>query len=66
MYIEVVPVRVEADEFHDDELGPPKMTEGVGTQEDAVSDYSKLGLGNVSWWNASREEDAEGDAVMEE
>jgi hypothetical protein len=29
MYIEVIRVRVESDEFYDDEPGPPKLTEGV-------------------------------------
>ncbi|SJL13668.1 uncharacterized protein ARMOST_17116 [Armillaria ostoyae] len=74
MYIdagELVRVRVEADEFRDDGQGPPKMTEGVQVRQEprrarAVSDYSELGLGNVSWWNASQEEDAEGDVLMEE
>ncbi|SJL18379.1 uncharacterized protein ARMOST_21967 [Armillaria ostoyae] len=68
MYIEVVRVRVEADEFHDDEPGPPKMTEEVQVKQrrapyQIICSMAKLGLGNVSWWNASREEDAEGDAV---
>ncbi len=37
MYIdagEVVRVRVEADEFHDDEPGPPKMAEGVQVKQE--------------------------------
>ncbi len=32
----------------------------------AQCSIAESGLGNVSWWNASEEEDTEGDAVMEE
>ncbi|PBK94801.1 polymerase III polypeptide H [Armillaria gallica] len=76
MYIdagEVVRVRVEADEFHDDEPGPPKMAEGVQVKQEPkrapyqiICSIAESGLGNVSWWNPSQEEDAEGDVVMEE
>ncbi|KAK0451390.1 RNA polymerase III subunit Rpc25-domain-containing protein [Desarmillaria tabescens] len=76
MYIdagEVVRVRVEADEFHDDEPGPPKMSEGVQVKQEPrrapyqiICSIAESGLGNVSWWNSSQEEDAEGDVVMEE
>ncbi|THH32705.1 hypothetical protein EUX98_g1498 [Antrodiella citrinella] len=62
MYIdagEVVRVRVEADEFYDDEPGPPKATEGVHqapSTEGRRAPYtitcsmSEQGLGPVAWW----------------
>jgi len=61
MYIdagEVVRVRVEADEFYDDEPGPPKAMEGVQQvqTEGRRSPYTitcsiaEQGLGPVSWW----------------
>ncbi|KAI0693068.1 polymerase III polypeptide H [Cytidiella melzeri] len=55
MYIdtgEVVRVRVEADEFYDDEPGPPKATEGVqqAKTENRRAPYTITGLGPVAWW----------------
>lgn len=70
---EVVRARAEVDKFHDDESGPPKMAEGVQVKQEPrwalyqiICLIAESGLGNVSWWNASEEEDTEGDAVMEE
>ncbi|PPQ95562.1 hypothetical protein CVT26_008590 [Gymnopilus dilepis] len=77
MYIdqgEVVRVRVEADEFCDDEPGPIKVSEGVVQQvkrEGRRPNYmiccsiAEQGLGPVAWWSgASQAED--GDAEGEE
>jgi len=61
MYIDagdIVRVRVEADEFYDDEPGPPKATEGVQQvrTEGRRAPYTitcsiaEQGLGPVSWW----------------
>jgi len=62
MYIdagEIVRVRIEADEFYDDEPGPPKAMEGVVQavqHENRRAPYtitcslSEQGLGPVSWW----------------
>ncbi|KIP04192.1 hypothetical protein PHLGIDRAFT_109926 [Phlebiopsis gigantea 11061_1 CR5-6] len=71
MYIdagEVVRVRVEADEFYDDEPGPPKATEGVMANGQAkeregrrasytiTCSIAEQGLGPVPWWkNAGME-----------
>ncbi|TBU24145.1 polymerase III polypeptide H [Dichomitus squalens] len=71
MYIDagdVVRVRVESDEFHDDEPGPPKAHEGVQQIiENRRSPYtiacsmSEQGLGPISWWkNAGVETMEEG------
>ncbi|KAH7877799.1 RNA polymerase III subunit Rpc25-domain-containing protein [Lentinula edodes] len=70
MYIdmgEVVRIRVEADEFYDDEPGPPKALEGVAVAKEArrapysiIASIAEQGLGSVSWWNGAgaEEEDA--------
>ncbi|KAI0034481.1 polymerase III polypeptide H [Vararia minispora EC-137] len=64
MYVdanEVVRVRVERDEFYDDEPGPPKATEGVRiAHESRRSPYTitcsiiEQGLGPVVWWRESQ------------
>ncbi|KAF8885424.1 RNA polymerase III subunit Rpc25-domain-containing protein [Mucidula mucida] len=74
MYIdtgEVVRVRVENDEFHDDEPGPPQMTEGIQVKKEPrrapyqiICSMAESGLGNVSWWTSGEEVDE--DAAMEE
>ncbi|KAI0322781.1 polymerase III polypeptide H [Amylostereum chailletii] len=66
MYIdqgEIVRVRVETDEFYDDEPGPPKATEGVKiTVESRRPPYSvtcsiaEQGLGPTSWWKEAAAE----------
>ncbi|EIN06234.1 hypothetical protein PUNSTDRAFT_106452 [Punctularia strigosozonata HHB-11173 SS5] len=66
MYIdkgEVIRVRVEADDFFDDEPGPPKATEGVqAVRQRARPPYTvtcsiaEQGLGPVVWWNAAEAE----------
>ncbi|KDQ61854.1 hypothetical protein JAAARDRAFT_150833 [Jaapia argillacea MUCL 33604] len=72
MYIDtssVIRVRVEHDEFYDDEPGPPKATEGVmgvvGERRRAaysvVCSIAEQGLGPVSWWKSE-----EGDEMEEE
>ncbi|KAF5340999.1 hypothetical protein D9611_006094 [Ephemerocybe angulata] len=78
MYIDqgdVVRVRVEQDEFCDDEPGPVKVVEGV-VQEKArgrppytvVCSIAEQGLGPVAWWNGAQvvEEGEEGEDAMEE
>ncbi|PIL30320.1 hypothetical protein GSI_07504 [Ganoderma sinense ZZ0214-1] len=60
MYIDsgdVLRVRVEADEFHDDEPGPPKAHEGVQQVRESrrppytiTCSMSEQGLGPTSWW----------------
>lgn len=72
MYIDasdIVRVRVEQDEFCDDEPGPVKVVEGV-VQEKArgrapysvVCSMAEQGLGPVAWWNgAGVVEDDDGD-----
>ncbi|KAI0923546.1 hypothetical protein AcW1_006470 [Taiwanofungus camphoratus] len=61
MYIdagEVVRIRVEADEFYDDEPGPPKATEGVQQAQSEsrrppytiTCSIAEQGLGPISWW----------------
>ncbi|KZT68712.1 hypothetical protein DAEQUDRAFT_751213 [Daedalea quercina L-15889] len=60
MYIdtgEAVRVRVESDEFYDDEPGPPKATEGVQQVHEhrrppytITCSIAEQGLGPVSWW----------------
>ncbi|KAH9832512.1 polymerase III polypeptide H [Rhodofomes roseus] len=70
MYIdtgEIVRVRIEDDEFYDDEPGPPKATEGVQqAREHRRSPYTikcsiaEQGLGPVSWWKAGADAMDEG------
>ncbi|KAG6860454.1 hypothetical protein C0991_011934 [Blastosporella zonata] len=70
MYIdkgEVVRVRVEADDFFDDEPGPPKMAEGVQVQREAkrapynvTCSIAEQGLGPVAWWNGAGQDDGDG------
>ncbi|CCM01324.1 uncharacterized protein FIBRA_03373 [Fibroporia radiculosa] len=69
MYVdtgEVVRVRVEADEFYDDEPGPPKATEGVQQAQaegrrppyTITCSIAEQGLGPITWWkNAGVEMD---------
>jgi len=67
MYIdqgEVVRVRVETDEFFDDEPGPPKMAEGVQVQREVkrapyniICSIAEQGLGPVAWWNGATVEE---------
>ncbi|EAU81149.1 polymerase III polypeptide H [Coprinopsis cinerea okayama7 len=77
MYIdqnEVVRVRVEQDEFFDDEPGPVKVVEGV-VQERVTSrppytitcSIAEQGLGPVAWWAGAQqiEEGAEEDGMEE-
>ncbi|KAK7696398.1 hypothetical protein QCA50_001052 [Cerrena zonata] len=67
MYIdanEIVRVRVEADEFYDDEPGPPKATDGVQQLhlENRRAPYTitcsiaEQGLGPVAWWKQAEVE----------
>ncbi|KAJ6624907.1 polymerase III polypeptide H [Mycena sp. CBHHK59/15] len=67
---EVVRVRVESDEFYDDEPGPIKMADGVQVVREVqarapftiVCSMSEQGMGPISWWNAAQiAEDEEGD-----
>ncbi|KAF8196862.1 polymerase III polypeptide H [Mycena galopus ATCC 62051] len=67
---EVVRVRVEADEFYDDEPGPVKMADGVQVVREVqarapftiTASMAEQGLGPTSWWSAAQlEEGAEGD-----
>ncbi|KAG6876498.1 hypothetical protein C0992_012765 [Termitomyces sp. T32_za158] len=65
MYIdqgEVVRVRVESDDFYDDEPGPPKMAEGVQIKSEAkrapyniICSIAEQGLGPVAWWNGAQD-----------
>lgn len=73
MYIdqgEVVRVRVEADEFYDDEPGPPKASEGVAVKREArrapysmICSIAEQGLGPVPWWKSAQ---PDGDTMDEE
>ncbi|KAJ7230556.1 RNA polymerase III subunit Rpc25-domain-containing protein [Mycena pura] len=72
---EIIRVRVESDEFYDDEPGPIKMTEGVQVAKEVQSrapftifaSMAEQGLGPTSWWNAAQmEEDAEEGGAMDE
>ncbi|KAJ7876282.1 RNA polymerase III subunit Rpc25-domain-containing protein [Mycena leptocephala] len=73
---EVVRVRVEADEFYDDEPGPIKMADGVQVVREVqarapftiTASIAEQGLGPTSWWSAAQLEDgAEGDeSAMDE
>ncbi|KAI6023830.1 hypothetical protein PISMIDRAFT_678782 [Pisolithus microcarpus 441] len=66
MYVDqgdIVRVRVEADEFYDDEPGPPKATEGVAVKREArrspytiTCSVAEQGLGPVSWWKSAQPE----------
>ncbi|TFK75055.1 hypothetical protein BDN72DRAFT_607048 [Pluteus cervinus] len=72
MYIdqgEAIRVRVEVDEFYDDEPGPPKAAEGVQIKREPrrppytiICSIAEQGLGPISWWNGSAQE---GDAMEE-
>ncbi|KAJ7272587.1 polymerase III polypeptide H [Mycena haematopus] len=70
---EVVRVRVEADEFYDDEPGPIKMTDGVQVVREAqvrapftiTASMAEQGLGPMAWWSAAQLEEGEGDAMDE-
>jgi len=57
---EIVRVRVERDEFCDDEPGPPKATEGVLISGQArrvpytvTCSIAEQGLGPIAWWKAA-------------
>jgi len=76
MYIdqsEVLRVRVEAEEFYDDEPGPPKITEGIQMLREAkrapfnvVCSIAEQGLGPVAWWNNAQVVEGDvGDAMDE-
>ncbi|KAI6006688.1 RNA polymerase Rpb7 [Pisolithus orientalis] len=66
MYVDqgdIVRVRVEADEFYDDEPGPPKATDGVAVKREArrppytiTCSIAEQGLGPVSWWKSAQPE----------
>ncbi|PFH50983.1 hypothetical protein AMATHDRAFT_176172 [Amanita thiersii Skay4041] len=66
MYIdqgEVIRVRVEADEFYDDEPGPPKALEGVTVKHEpkrapyvVICSIAEQGLGPVAWWKGAQVE----------
>ncbi|KAJ7173619.1 polymerase III polypeptide H [Mycena filopes] len=72
---EVVRVRVEADEFYDDEPGPVKMADGVQVVREVqarapftiIVSMAEQGLGPTSWWSAAQiaEDDAD-DNTMDE
>nr|GAT56602.1 predicted protein [Mycena chlorophos] len=70
---EIVRVRVESDEFYDDEPGPVKMNEGVQVVKEAqtrapftiFASMAEQGLGPTAWWAAAQPEEEE-DAVMED
>ncbi|KAG8898948.1 DNA-directed RNA polymerase III subunit rpc25 [Tulasnella sp. 403] len=54
---EVVRIRVEYDEFHDDEPGAPKATDGVYTPSvqkrspyEITASMAGAGLGLIAWW----------------
>ncbi|KAI0270077.1 RNA polymerase III, subunit Rpc25, partial [Russula aff. rugulosa BPL654] len=48
---EIVRVRVERDEFCDDEPGPPKATERVRRSPYTVTcSIAEQGLGPIAWW----------------
>ncbi|KAJ7493341.1 RNA polymerase III subunit Rpc25-domain-containing protein [Mycena galericulata] len=66
---EVVRVRVESDEFYDDEPGPIKMSDGVQVVREVQSrapftvtcSMGEQGLGPTAWWNAAQIEDGDDD-----
>ncbi|EKM81470.1 hypothetical protein AGABI1DRAFT_35937 [Agaricus bisporus var. burnettii JB137-S8] len=74
MYIdqgEVLRVRVEAEDFYDDEPGPPKMAEGVQVVRDPkrapyniICSIAEQGLGPVAWW-LEAQQTGEDDAMQE-
>ncbi|KAF8887382.1 RNA polymerase III subunit Rpc25-domain-containing protein [Infundibulicybe gibba] len=76
MYIdqgEVVRVRVETDDFYDDEPGPPKVTEGVQVAREAkrapyniICSIAEQGLGPVVWWNNSQAGGQDEDTMVED
>lgn len=76
MYIdqgEVVRVRVEADDFFDEEPGPPKMAEGVQVRKEAkrapfnvLCSIAEQGLGPVAWWSGAAQDGGEEGDAMEE
>ncbi|KAK7462873.1 DNA-directed RNA polymerase III complex subunit Rpc25 [Stygiomarasmius scandens] len=73
MYIdsgEILRVRVEGDEFYDDEPGPPKALEGVQVEREArrapysiICSIAEQGLGPIAWWKG--EPVTEGDTMIE-
>ncbi|KJA22816.1 hypothetical protein HYPSUDRAFT_66786 [Hypholoma sublateritium FD-334 SS-4] len=75
MYIdqgEALRVRVEADEFCDDEPGPPRAAEGVTSRREPTRppyivccSIAEQGLGPVAWWNGSGQADDGGDEIGE-
>ncbi|PPQ80713.1 hypothetical protein CVT25_001833 [Psilocybe cyanescens] len=75
MYIdqgEIIRLRVESDEFCDDEPGPPKATEGVQIKRElkrppymVCCSIAEQGLGPVAWWNGASQVE-EGDETMDE
>ncbi|KAJ7282019.1 RNA polymerase III subunit Rpc25-domain-containing protein [Mycena rebaudengoi] len=70
---EVVRVRVESDEFYDDEPGPIKMSDGVQVVREVQArapftvtcSMSEQGLGPIAWWNAAQIAEDEEDAMDE-
>ncbi|TFK37416.1 RNA polymerase III subunit Rpc25-domain-containing protein [Crucibulum laeve] len=76
MYIdqgEVLRVRMEAEEFYDDEPGPPRMSEGVQVTREAqrapynvVCSIAEQGLGPVAWWNGATVVEEGQEEVMDE
>ncbi|KAG8927141.1 DNA-directed RNA polymerase III subunit rpc25 [Tulasnella sp. 418] len=55
---EMVRIRVEYDEFHDDEPGPPKAVEGVYKKTEPkrppyeiIASMAGAGLGVLAWWS---------------
>jgi len=61
---EAVRVRVEDDEFHDDEPGPPMAVDGVYTKAKAkrppyeiTASMACAGLGLVVWWDPQAPQD---------
>ncbi|KAJ7595970.1 polymerase III polypeptide H [Mycena floridula] len=71
MYIdagETLRIRVEADEFYDDEPGPPQIVEGiVQPREKRRAPYTVLcsiaeqGLGPLPWWNSTDQGEDQGE-----
>ncbi|KAF5391714.1 hypothetical protein D9757_001661 [Collybiopsis confluens] len=56
-------LRVEADEFFDDEPGPPKAQNGIAVKTEAkrapysiIASIGEQGLGSISWWAPLEEE----------
>jgi len=61
---EIVRIRVEADEFYDDEPGPPKAAEGVQIRRDQgrapfsiICSMAEQGLGPIPWWKSAEAEE---------